>query len=88
MKTSSSFSLSELIAALFSWSKNKLWYLTHLFRYLLSETVSAEFIVNRFTLMGPAEPVLVVVGTGVVSVVLFGFVVSTVVDSGDGRMKD
>ena len=57
-------------------------------RHLLSETVSASFIVNRFTLMAPAEPFLDAVGTGVVSVVLFDFDVSTVVDFDDGEMED
>ena len=57
-------------------------------RHLLSETVSASFIVNRFTLMAPAEPFLDAVGTGVVSVVLFGFGVSNVVDSDDRRVED
>ena len=38
--------------------------------------------------MAPVEPFLDGVGTGVVSVVLFDFDVSTVVDFDDGEMED
>ena len=92
MKTSSS-SLSGLRAALLSWSEMnyglcKLKILSIHLWHLLSAVVSAEFIVNRFTLMAPVETFLVSCCTGVASVVLFGVVDITVVGSDDDSGVD
>ena len=54
--------------------------------HLLSVIVSAEFIVNRLTLMAPVEPLSG--GTGVVTgMVLVGFVVDSSVDD-DSTIED